>query len=386
MQLFPSATESRHRTAIAHRCLIPLLLLCTVSSAAERRIFASNEYFTFGSTDYFSVAIKLADFDLDGDLDALMINGRHWARQDLLFLNNGAGRFLNARPLGDAATGYEPAISDFDDDGNLDVVIARDRIASMRFMGLGNGTFDTGHPVGRIGPTRAVGAADLNGDGETDLVFSQRGDRNYVAFGPGFDRIESFGNAEQSVRLELGDFDGDRDVDVVFANLGPEGCVIHFNSGAGEFGDARRLDPARGPAVDVVAGDLNGDGLIDIALAAITANVIFLNDADHQFTNVIVFGPASERSYGIDVGDLDRDGDLDIAVANDGEPNAIYLNVDGEFERNVLPDDPDARSYGVNIGDLNGDDFPDLVFANSGSMSRVYLNTTEGQAASMLAR
>ena len=93
-----------------HFGLIQLLLLCSVSAAEGRREFVSNEYFTFGSPDYFTVAIKLADFDLDGDLDAIMINGRHWARHDLLFLNNGAGRFLISRPVGEAATGYEPTI------------------------------------------------------------------------------------------------------------------------------------------------------------------------------------------------------------------------------------------------------------------------------------
>ena len=114
--------------------------------------------------------------------------------------------------------------------------------------------------------------------------------------------------------------------------------------------------------------------------------MIFLNDAEHEFVNKIVFGPAGERSYGIDLGDLDRDGDIDIAVANDGGPNAIYFNDGGRFERQLLPDDPSARSYGVSIGDLNGDGYPDLVFANSGSMSRVYLNATKEHAASMLAR
>jgi len=386
MKLFSVKPASWYLTGKGRFGLIQLLLLCSVSAAEGRREFVSNEYFTFGSPDYFTVAIKLADFDLDGDLDALMINGRHWARQDLLYLNNGAGRFLIARPLGDAATGYEPTISDLDNDGNLDVVVARDRIRSMRFMGLGNGKFDTGRPVGLAGPTRAVGSADLDADGEIDLLFSQRGTTNYMAYGPDFERIEIFGDAEQSVRLGLGDFDDDHDVDVVFANLGPEGSAIHFNDGTGKFGKALRLDPAHGPAVDVAAGDLNGDGLIDIAFTAIAANVIFLNDADHEFVNTVVFGPASERSYGIDLGDLDTDGDLDIAIANDGGPNAVYFNVGGKFERQLLPDDPGARSYGVSIGDLNGDGFPDLVFANSGSMSRVYLNTTMEQAASVLAR
>ena len=381
--ILPSMWNSRNLGRLG---LLQCVLLCGVSAAEELRVFVSNEYFTFGSPDYFTVAIKLADFDHDGDMDALMINGRHWARRDLLFFNNGTGRFLTARPLGEAGTGYAPTVSDLDDDGNLDIVVARDRIPSMRYMGHGTGEFDSGHPVGLAGPTRAVAAADLDADGNADLVFSQRGSTNYVAYGPDFESLKSFGDAEQSVRLALDDLDGDHDVDVVFANLGPEGSGIHFNDGTGNFGNVQRLDPASGHAVDVATGDLNGDGLPDIALATVSANVIYLNDARHEFVNKIVFGPADERSYGIDLGDLDGDGDLDIAIANDGEPNAIYYNIGGRFERQVLPEDPGARSYDVTIGDVNGDGFRDLVFANSGSMSRVYLNTTTEQAASMLAR
>ena len=100
-----------HPTSIACLGLIQVLFLCSASANEEKRVFVSNEYFTFGSADYFTVAIKLADIDLDGDLDAIMINGRHWARQDLIFFNNGAGRFLTARPLGESATGYAPTIS-----------------------------------------------------------------------------------------------------------------------------------------------------------------------------------------------------------------------------------------------------------------------------------
>lgn len=150
---------------------VAMILVSCVSAAEAPRVFVTNEYFTFGSPDYFSVAVKLADFDSDGDLDALMVNGRHWARQDLVFFNNGDGRFLTAAPLGEQASGYSPAVVDLNHDGKDDIVIARDRIVSQRFMGLGNGKFDTGRSVGRAGPTRAVVSADLDNDGE-EIWFS----------------------------------------------------------------------------------------------------------------------------------------------------------------------------------------------------------------------
>ncbi len=374
------------RWVLARTALLSALFVGGPCRADDTRIFVSNEYFTFGSPNYCTVAIELVDFDRDGDLDALMVNGRHWARQDLVFANNGNGRFLEAIELGGLATGYAPAVTDLDADGIPDIVVARDRVPSRRFMGRGDGRFDAGHTVGRAGATRAVAAGDLDDDGIPDLVFSERGGTNFVVFGPSFGNLVEFGAAEQTVRLKLADLDHDGDLDAVFANLGAEGNVIHLNDGSGGLRESRRLDPSHSMAVDVDTGDLNGDGLTDLAFAMLGANVIFLNDPEDAFTRTFAFGDAAERSYGIAVGDLDNDGDADIAVANDGAPNAIYINEGGRFRRSVLPEDTQARSYGVSIGDLNGDGFADVVFANSGAMSRIYLNATPATAAALLAR
>ena len=137
----------------------------------ENRIFVSNEYFTFGSADSFSVALGLADLDDDGDLDVLLVNGRHWARQDQLLINNGQGRLLRAIALGESATGYAPAIADLDGDGRVDIVVARDRINSIAYFAQGNGEYGPGKAIGRAGPARAVEVGDINGDGDEDLVF-----------------------------------------------------------------------------------------------------------------------------------------------------------------------------------------------------------------------
>jgi hypothetical protein len=105
MKLFSVKPASWYLTGKGRFGLIQLLLLCSVSAAEGRREFVSNEYFTFGSPDYFTVAIKLADFDLDGDLDALMINGRHWRSTGSALLKQWGRAFSYCAPVGGCSHG-----------------------------------------------------------------------------------------------------------------------------------------------------------------------------------------------------------------------------------------------------------------------------------------
>ncbi len=355
----------------------------------EARWFVSNEYFTFGRPDDFTVAIKLADFDGDGDRDGVMINGRHWARQDYVLLNNGVGRFLTALPLGKTlTTGYEPAIADLDNDGSFDIATARDRIESQIFLNDGEGGFRDAGPYGVAGPARSVAAADLDRDGHMDLIVSQRSGVNYVVYGSasGFGDPVFFGPSAQTVRVAVGDLNDDGRLDAAFATLDEGGSFIAFNDGEGRLDKFMTVGADLAPSVDVAVADLNNDGFDDLVFASIKANAIYFNDGDGGFASKHEFGLENERSYGLVVADLNSDTRPDIAVANDGQSNAVYLNCPGGFVRIELVEDPKARSYGVSAGDLNGDGSVDLVFVNSGSMSRVHLNVAETEIDAALGR
>ena len=364
------------RTFVNQACALTLVFFPWASTSfGEERQFVTSENLTFGSADDFTVAVELSDLDQDGDLDAVVINGRHWARQDRIMFNNGSGQFLVANALGNSlATGYRPAIADLDGDGAMDIVVARDRVPSHMFINRGGGSFVDIGPVGPVGPTRAILAPDVNLDQKVDLVFSIRGESNQILYGPSYAESYTFDHAEQTVRLAAADLNGDSYPDLVFANIGPEGNSILFNDGHGSFPELKRTNQRFGPSVDVAIGDINGDTLPDIVFASIGVNTIFLNDDNQAFETVVEFGKDTGQSYGVALGDLNNDGRTDIVIANAGSPNVVYFNHQGNLVENILNDDFDAMSYGVSIGDLDGNGFQDLVFANSGTMSRIYLN------------
>lgn len=361
------------------------------SPAQTERAFVSNEYFTFGDPDGRTAAVALADFDGDGDLDAYAAEGRHWAQQDLVYLNNGVGRMLTALRLGDElSTAYEPAVADFDGDGDLDIIALRDRVPSKLYLNNGSAGFLDAGEISQAGPARSAAAADFDRDGRLDLLVSQRSGRNYIVYGvAGADRrLRYIDQESQSVRVDVADFNGDGWPDAVFANIDERGSFVLLNDGAGDLRETVWLGAGSAGAIDAAVADFDGDGDADIALGAWDrANLLYRNLGDGAFELGERFGPEDERTYGLVAADLDQDGRPDLATANFGQQNAVYLAADlFRFRRVILEEDADAQSYGVAAGDLNGDGYADLVFANSGAMNRIYLNVTPEDAAAALRR
>jgi len=114
------------------------------------------------------------------------------------------------------------------------------------------------------------------------------------------------------------------------------------------------------------AGDFNGDGKLDLAVANEGSNnvSILLGKCDGTFQAAVDYGAGSNPSS-VAVGDFRDDGKLDLVVANDGSDNVSILlgNGDGTFQA--------AVNYGVGsaptsvaVGDFNGDGKLDLAVVN----------------------
>ena len=123
----------------------------------------------------------------------------------------------------------------------------------------------------------------------------------------------------RTASVSVGDIDQDGDVDVVVANgrHWAQPNYIFFNSGRGHFSVMIPLGQARSTSYAAELGDLDGDGDLDLAVGNDMApNRLFFNNGKGVFTKRGSFGESYAYTRNLKLSDLDGDGDLDILITN----------------------------------------------------------------------
>ncbi|MEM6795336.1 MAG: FG-GAP-like repeat-containing protein, partial [Acidobacteriota bacterium] len=133
-------------------------------------------------------------------------------------------------------------------------------------------------------------------------------------------------------KLTSADLDGDGDLDLL-ASSGEDDAVTWFENTAGDGSawTAHTLDSTSRDPRGIVAGDLDGDGDVDVAVAAFEDNAVrwYQNDpslavcgSEFCVGTVISLLGLNEMA----VGDLDLDGDLDLVVTSETDERVIWLD------------------------------------------------------------
>lgn len=254
---------------------------------------------------------ELIDIDGDGDLDLVQ------ARTDTVFLltNDGSGRFATAVAVAGPIASAQLAAGDFDGDGFGDVVvISRFLSASVWLRGGASGAVAVplGLPTTPVLEYRPL-SVDVDGDGDLDVVVgATQGEttllRNDGAGGLDVDPSGFSGfSLSFGATADAGDVDGDGDLDVYLS--GPLTAALLINDGTGRF--SPRSSPASGIVTSVAMGDFTGDGLADVFLARSQASGLLL-ESTGQGTFVVANSVAGAGWYGTTPVDVDEDGDLDL--------------------------------------------------------------------------
>jgi hypothetical protein len=329
---------------------------------------------TIGETAEWTNKVEIADINGDGRPDLLFANGGKYSEAGTpepsrVFVNNGPGR---------------------------------------RFTERTEAVFGSAR-----GSARVIKARDLNGDGIVDIIVGntfQTQSRLYLGTGGGAFRDVTETNLPQmplSVGdLEIGDVDGDGDLDIVLADWGPGNNMTNaggrtrlwLNDGTGHFTDATATQMPETLirfSWDLEFVDVDNDADLDLVISCkrCGGGSLFKNDGTGHFTEDPRGLPQYTNNYDYEAMDLDGDGFLDLVTINDGE----IVNEDSSNRReHVLRNDGKGRFRDAtaqwwppeaNIGeddnvvaflDYDSDGHADFVIGSLSGPDRLLINDGKG--------
>lgn len=369
-------------------CLLMLTPWSLPTSHAQNAVNFVDSEQALGNR--YSYDVEMGDLDSDGDLDTFVAN---WGpgsanNANTVWINAGDGQFSDSRQtLGDARS-YVVALGDVDNDGDLDAFVGN--VGPNRvWINNGNATFtDSGALLGDASSID-VALADLDNDGDLDAVVANGGTNQRAAIW--INQGEAQGgttgvfldngsvlDSTEDWSIALGDLDGDGELDAVTAAPYPYGVPanrVWLNDGTGALSDSGQL-LGNGGTQEVVLGDLDGDGDLDIFFANdFGSSQVWFNQGGVQGGTASTFIHSGQddiigSTLDAKMADLDNDGDLDVFLAHhyNGPPNSVWLN-DGTGHLLFALQSQQlgaSVSYGVALGDVDGNGLVDAFVANYG--------------------
>jgi hypothetical protein len=332
--------------------------------------------------------VAILDANRDGKTDLVVVNERGSSAS--ILLGDGRGNFSSAAGS-PVAAGHSPndvTVGDFNRDGRTDLAFANHDTQQLTvLLGNGRGGFAPApsspvtvavrpHPHG-------IAAGDFNGDGSLDLVTDSWGDdRLEILFNDGEGSFRTPGKyvsvgKHPYQRIRVGDFNRDGKADIVSPNLDGNDVTVLLSNGQDAF-----VQPAGSPfpcgdsPFNVAAGDVNADGLLDLAIVNSPSSTsdrsgrdgltVLLGDGHGSFRPLKGSPFTTDRFPNlVAIGDIDGNGVNDIAVSiPDSDRIVIFSMARGGavVSRNVAVH---GHPKGLVIHDFDGDGKGDIAVANN---------------------
>lgn len=291
-------------------------------------------------------------------------------------------------------------LADLDADGDLDIIYTAAQDDAVAWQENDGSPFDGGWAVHTVTTSaesaRDAIAVDLDRDGDLDLVSASKVDNKlawYESDGTPADggwathTITTGASGTESVIAA--DLDGDGDPDLVSVNFFSDSLDWYENDGTPADGGWVTHSLAAGidEPKSVAAADLDGDGDIDIIGASQAADAIirYENDGTPADTawSALTITSAASVAQAVHAADMDADGDVDVVSASSGDSKVAWYENDGTGASWTLHTvSVTAGAVGaVTSADVDGDGDVDPLSAPFGSDSLLWFPNEGGQFA-----
>ncbi len=337
----------------------------------------------------------VGDVNGDGSPDILQAAGVEgiW-----LYTNDKTGKFkaptLITLPVATAATATAAAVptdaqslalEDFDGNGVLDLYVGTgSQTPNVLLLGDGKGGF-VPSPIplpAFVGTAETVASADLDGNGDEDLVLVNVGvtakDAPGIAIlantkGTFTDITKKLaGGSFTATGVAIGDVDGDGDQDLFFGS-DKDTSRLYINDGTATFQhaspDALPTDPL-GAGIPAM-GDLDGNGTIDIYVPSSGSDHLLSNDGTGIFTDLsdLRLGQGNANGASASIVDFDLDGRNDVIVIDRSGNILLYHNDASnrffDYSAQVVGSLSGAANSSLSLGDFDGDGDTDVFLSRA---------------------
>lgn len=311
--------------------------------------------------------IQTVDLDKDGDEDILAVANTDGSLS--WFANDGQGNFSEKKLItAKEAMRGAAYTADIDLDGDLDVFYAdRDTVGWVE--NDGKGQFIKEHLIDDYSGANVFFATeDIDGDGDIDVVTTGYGHFGYIFFhindgaGNFAERSPIFPGRNNGI-IQLADLDGDGDKDLLMSAVF-NGRVSWFENDPSISRWKEHFFPsAKSGWATVLPVDLDGDTDIDIAIASSIGVEWFENDGQGTFTLKQTFANEEETWKKIISTDLDQDGSIDLVLIEPKNHQVLWYRNDGTgyFTEGILMIPNLQGVDNVSMADIDGDGDDDFV-------------------------